>query len=53
MISAALTLHPVDETRYVTTDPDTGVDRLVVLIEGDGDVPAYVHFGLRAHRLIS
>ena len=50
MRERTLTLEPVDETRFVTTDPDTGVKALVTMIPGDDDDrPAYVHFGRRAH----
>jgi CubicO group peptidase (beta-lactamase class C family) len=49
-----LTLEPVDGRCFVTTDPDTGIRSLVVMIDGDDDGrpavrPAYVHYGGRAH----
>lgn len=54
MRERTLTLLPVDETRFVTTDPDTGVDSLVVMVEDeDEERPAYVHYGKRAHRRIA
>ncbi len=54
MRERTLTLTPVDELRFVTTDPDTGVESLVVMIdEEDEDRPAYVHYGRRAHRRIA
>lgn len=52
-----LTLEPVDDRRYVTTDPDTGIGALVVMLDGedDGEVGrhAYVHHGGRAHARIA
>ncbi len=58
MRERTLTLEPVDDHRYVTTDPDTGVASLVVMIDGDDDDsevprPAYVHYGRRAHARIA
>ncbi|MDZ7675195.1 MAG: serine hydrolase domain-containing protein [Acidimicrobiales bacterium] len=54
-----LTLEPVGKGRFRTTDPDTGVSSLVVMVNEDGDEdtdetsrPAYVHFGRRAHACI-
>jgi CubicO group peptidase (beta-lactamase class C family) len=57
MRERTLTLHPVDDHRFVTVDPETLVRHLVVMIESDedddpGGVP-YVHFGRRAHARIS
>jgi hypothetical protein len=54
MRERTLTLHPVDEHRFRTEDPDTGVESLVVMVEDDDeDRPAYVHYGRRAHRRIA
>lgn len=59
MTERTLTLEPVDATRFLTTDPDTGVRELVVMVDGDGDEdgdderPAYVHFKRRAHARIA
>ncbi len=54
MRERTLTLEPVDESRFVTTDPSTGITALVVMIEGDVDArPAYVHYGGRAHARIA
>ncbi len=44
-----LTLLPIDSHRFRTTDPATGVDRLVVMIDDEDGEPAYVHYGRRAH----
>ncbi len=52
MAERTLTLRPVDEHRYRTTLPDTGVDALVTVVPDEDDEdgpPAYVHFGRRAH----
>ncbi len=55
MRERTLTLEPVDDHRFVTTDPDTGVESLVVMVDGDedDDRPAYVHYGRRAHARIA
>ena len=55
MRERTLTLEPVDDRRFVTTDPDTGVSSLVVMIATDDDdpSPAYVHYGRRAHARIA
>lgn len=54
MRERTLTLTPVDGSRFLTTDPDTGVESVVVMIDDeDGDRPAYVHYGRRAHRRIA
>ena len=57
MRERTLTLHPVDDHRFVTLDPETLVHHLVVMVESDEDddpdgVP-YVHFQRRAHARIS
>ena len=57
MRERTLTLHPVDDHRFVTTDPDSGVDRLVVMIDSDDEYdvggPEYVMYNRRAHARIS
>ncbi len=54
MRERTLTLHPVDEHRFRTEDPDTGVESVVTMVEDDDeDRPAYVHYGRRAHRRIA
>lgn len=59
MTERTLTLEPVDANRFLTTDPDTGIRELVVMVDGDGDDdgdderPAYVHFKRRAHARIA
>ena len=53
MRERTLTLQPLDEDRFVTTDPDTGVTSLVAMVRGDDGRPAYVHFGKRAHARIA
>ncbi len=53
MAERTLTLHPVDARRFVTTDPVTDRQSLVVMVEGDDDRPAYVHYGRRAHARIA
>ncbi len=54
MSERTLTLVPVDDSRFVTTDPDTGVESLVVMVEDEHeDRPAYVHYGHRAHARIA
>ncbi len=57
MRERTLTLHPVDEHRFVTDDPETGVRHLVAMIDSDDEYDdgtiQYVHFGLRAHARIS
>lgn len=56
MSERTLTLVPVDEHRFVTTDPDTGVTGLVVMVDGEegADVaPEFVHLGRRAHARIA
>ena len=55
MRERTLTLHPVDDHRFVTDDPETGVRHLVVMIDDDEDdagAVRYVHFGRRAHARI-
>lgn len=57
MRERTLTLHPVDDHRFVTHDPETLVRHLVVMMGADeddddsGTVP-YVHFQRRAHARI-
>lgn len=59
MRERTLTLHPVDDHRFVTVDPDTGIEHVVAMIADDEDDDdatepvRYVHFGLRAHARIS
>lgn len=57
MQERTLTLRPVDDHRFVTTDPDTGARRIVVMIDSDDEYdvggPQYVHFNRRAHARIS
>ena len=57
MRERTLTLEPVDDRRFVTTDPDTDISSLVVMIDGDDDStagrPEYVHYGERAHARIA
>lgn len=58
MRERTLTLHPVDDERFVTVDPETGLQHVVAMIADDEDDDAaepvrYVHFGLRAHARIS
>ena len=54
MRERTLTLVPVDPDRYLTTDPSTGVETLVVMVRDEGDErPSYVHYGRRAHARIS
>lgn len=56
MSERTLTLTPVDETRFLTTDPDTGVTSLVVFVVDEDDEsgrPSYLHFGRRAHARIA
>jgi CubicO group peptidase (beta-lactamase class C family) len=55
MRERTLTLHPVDDHRFVTLDPETLVRHLVVMVESDEDDDAvpYVHFQRRAHARIS
>lgn len=54
MKERTLTLLPIDETRFCTQDPDTGVESLVVMVDDDeDDRPSYVHYGRRAHRRIA
>lgn len=58
MRERTLTLRPVDEHRWVTEDPETGVHHLVAMIDSDDDDSCaepvhYVHFGRRAHARIS
>ncbi|MGK2930034.1 MAG: serine hydrolase domain-containing protein, partial [Acidimicrobiales bacterium] len=54
-----VTLEPVGARRYRTTDPDTGIASLVVMVveddEADDDMarPAFVHHGGRAHARIA
>jgi len=56
MRERTLTLHPVDASRYVTTDPETGTTHVVAMLGDDEDDDAgpvrHVHFGLRAHARI-
>jgi CubicO group peptidase (beta-lactamase class C family) len=56
MRERTLTLHPVDDHRFITLDPETLIQHLVVMVESDQDddpgVP-YVHFQRRAHARIS
>lgn len=55
MRERTLTLEPVDATRFITTDPATGVHEMVVMVDRDGDDdgdderPGYVHYNRRAH----
>jgi CubicO group peptidase (beta-lactamase class C family) len=53
MRERTLTLHPIDDARYVTVDPETGITHVVAMIGDDEDDDAgpvrYVHFGRRAH----
>jgi CubicO group peptidase (beta-lactamase class C family) len=55
MRERTLTLHPVDDHRFVTLDPETLIRHLVVMVgadeDGEGSVP-YVHFQRRAHARI-
>jgi len=58
MRERTLTLHPVDGSRYVTVDPETGITHVVAMVADDDDDDAgepirYVHFGRRAHARIS
>jgi CubicO group peptidase (beta-lactamase class C family) len=58
MRERTLTLRPVDDDRFVTTDPETGIEHVVAMIPDDDDDEGtepvrYVHFGLRAHARIS
>ncbi|WP_436793030.1 serine hydrolase domain-containing protein [Actinospongicola halichondriae] len=54
MRERTLTLAPVDDHRFVTTDPDTGVEAIVAMVaDEDEDRPAYVHYGRRAHGRIA
>lgn len=57
MQERTLTLRPVDDHRFVTTDPDTGAQRIVVMIDSDDEYdvggPQYVQFNRRAHARIS
>lgn len=63
MTERTLTLRPIDDRRFVTVDPDSGVESLVVMVDTedapeDGDAPqkdkpGYVHFGKRAHARIA
>ena len=57
MRERTLTLHPVDDARYVTLDPETGITHLVAMVGDDEDDDTgpvrYVHFGRRAHARIS
>ncbi len=56
MRERTLTLMPIDGNRFVTTDPDTGVDAIVAMIddeESDDGRPSHVHFGRRAHARIA
>jgi len=58
MRERTLTLHPVDDERYVTVDPETGITHVVAMIPDDEDDEGtepirYVHFGRRAHARIS
>jgi hypothetical protein len=56
MHERTLTLHPVDDARFVTVDPETGITHVVAMIGDDEDDDAgpvrYVHFGRRAHARI-
>jgi CubicO group peptidase (beta-lactamase class C family) len=58
MCERTLTLHPVDDHRFVALDPETLVHHLVVMVGADeghddgGPVP-FVHFQRRAHARIS
>lgn len=50
MSERTLTLHPVDEHRFVALDPETLIRHLIVMIEsGDDDEAPYLHFQRRAH----
>ena len=53
MRERTLTLEPLDEDRFVATDPDTGIVSLVAMVRGDDGRPAYVHHGRRAHARIA
>lgn len=63
MVERTLTLRPVDDRRFLTVDPESGVESLVVMVDTedapeDGDAtrkdkPGYVHFGKRAHARIA
>ena len=55
MRERTLTLTPVGDDRYRTTDPGTGVDTIVTMVEGDedDDRPGFVHLGRRAHARIA
>lgn len=54
MHERTLTLHPVDDHRFVAVDPETLIRHLVVMVESeDDDTVPYVHFQRRAHARIS
>lgn len=48
---AVLELQPMASGRYRTSDPRTGVARIVTFVDTEGEGPAdYLHHGGRAHR---
>ena len=54
MRERTLTLLPVGDDRFLTTEPDTGGrDRRGRWCGDDGGRPAYVHYGRRAHARIA
>jgi len=58
MRERTLTLQPVDDERYVTVDPESGITHVVAMVADDDDDEGtepirYVHFGRRAHARIS
>ena len=54
MRERTLTLEPVDEDRFVTTDPVTGVVSVVTMVRDDPSArPEFVHYGRRAHARIA
>lgn len=58
MRERTMTLHPVDDERFLAQDPETGIRHVVAMVADDEDDDAaepvrYVHFGLRAHARIS
>lgn len=57
MKERTLTLRPVDDERFVTVDPESGVTQLVTMIDSDDEYdvggPRYVHYDRRAHARIS
>ena len=54
MRERTLTLEPVDDDRFVTTDPTSGDTELVTMVRAEpGGRPDFVHYGRRAHARIA